>query len=126
MGGLSPKFNISIQVSIDGSKKSIHDSIRGDGSFEAAITGVEHLIRQGMQKRINFSTTIMKQNLTDLPNIFQLAKNMGISLCTVSSTQKKRDAGVNWNIIQNDVTRKDYENFYRYVFEHCNAQVSRT
>ena len=113
------KFNISIQVSIDGSNKSIHDSIRGDGSFEAAITGVEHLIRQGMQKRINFSTTIMKQNLTDMPNIFQLAKNMGISCVRFLPLRKQGNAGVNWNIIQNDVTRKDYENFYRYVFNHA-------
>jgi uncharacterized protein len=110
------KFNVSIQVSIDGSNKSIHDSIRGDGSFKAAITGVEHLIRQGMQKRINFSTTIMKQNLLDLPNIFQLAKNMGISCVRFLPLRKQGNAGVNWNIIQNDVTRKDYENFYRYVF----------
>jgi radical SAM protein with 4Fe4S-binding SPASM domain len=113
------KFNISIQVSIDGSNKSIHDNIRGDGSFEASITGVEHLIRQGMQKRINFSTTIMKQNLMDLPNIFQLAKNMGISCVRFLPLRKQGNAIANWNIIQNDVTRKDYENFYRYVFEHA-------
>jgi radical SAM protein with 4Fe4S-binding SPASM domain len=111
------KFNISIQVSIDGSNKSIHDSIRGEGSFAAAMTGVEHLIRQGMQKRIIFCTTIMKQNLMDLPNIFQLAKNMGISCVRFLPLRKQGNAGVNWNIIQNDVTRKDYENFYRYVFD---------
>jgi radical SAM protein with 4Fe4S-binding SPASM domain len=113
------KFNISIQVSIDGSNKSIHDSIRGDGSFEAALIGVEHLIRQGMQKRINYSTTIMKQNLSDLPNIFQLAKNMGISYVRFLPLRKKGNASFNWNIIQNDVTCKDYEYFYRYVFNHA-------
>ena len=113
------KFNIKIQVSIDGSNKSIHDNIRGDGSFEAAIIGVEHLIRQGMQKRINFCTTIMKQNLMDLPNIFQLAKNMGISCVRFLPLRKQGNASVNWNIIQNDVTRKDYESFYRYVFEYA-------
>ena len=113
------KFNIKIQVSIDGSNKSIHDNIRGDGSFEAAITGVEHLIRQGMQKRINFSTTIMKQNLMDLPNIFQLANNMGITCVRFLPLRKHGNASANWNIIQNDVTQKDYENFYRNVFEYA-------
>ena len=53
----------------------------------------------------------------DLPNIFQLAKNMGISCVRFLPLRKKGNAGVNWNTIQNDVTRKDYENFYRYVFE---------
>jgi radical SAM protein with 4Fe4S-binding SPASM domain len=61
----------------------------------------------------------MKQNFTDLPNIFQLAKNMGIPYVRFLPLRKKGNASFNWNIIQHDVTCKDYENFYRYVFEYA-------
>ena len=72
------RYNVSIQASIDGSTAEVHDSIRGAGAFYAAIKGIEHLKQRGLLSKINLCTTVMRQNIDDLPNIFPLARKLGI------------------------------------------------
>jgi len=111
------QFNVSIQVSIDGSTAAVHDSIRGAGSFYAAVKGIEHLKQRGLLNKINLCTTIMKQNINDLPNIFPLARRLGISFVRFLPLRKKGNARYNWQDIQGSVTAMDYEYFYAYVFD---------
>ena len=113
------QYNVSIQVSMDGATAKIHDSIRGKGSFAAAMAGLEHLKRRGLQKRINFCTTIMRQNLNDLPNIFNLARSTGIPFVRFLPLRKKGNARYNWDDIQSGVTAKDYETFFRYALHEA-------
>ena len=116
------QFNVSIQVSIDGSAAKIHDSIRGKGSFAAAMAGLEHLKRRGLQKRVNLCTTIMRQNLNDLPNILNLARSTGISFVRFLPLRKKGNAQHNWDDIQSGVTAKDYEKFFSYALHEAMDQ----
>jgi radical SAM protein with 4Fe4S-binding SPASM domain len=111
------QFNIAIQVSIDGSTAAVHDSIRGTGSFQEAITGVEHLKQRGLLNKINLCTTIMRQNISDLPNIFPLARKLGIPFVRFLPLRRKGNARDNWQDIQGSVTSADYEHFYAYVFD---------
>jgi radical SAM protein with 4Fe4S-binding SPASM domain len=113
------QFNVSIQVSMDGSAAAIHDRIRGKGSFAAAMAGLEHLKRRGLQKRINFCTTVMRQNLHDLPNMFDLARSTGVSFVRFLPLRKKGNARHNWDDIQSGVTAKDYEKFFRYALHEA-------
>ncbi len=115
-------FKIAIQVSIDGSSAEIHDAIRGNGSFASAMAGLEQLKRHGLQQRINFCTTIMQQNLVDLPNILSLARNTGISFIRFLPLRKKGNARSNWDQIHAGVTPQDYEHFFSYILREAIQQ----
>lgn len=116
------RFDVSIQVSIDGSTAAVHDSIRGAGSFCAAVKGIEHLQHRGLLNKINLCTTVMRQNIDDLPNIFPLARKLGIPFVRFLPLRRKGNARHNWQDIQGSVTAGDYERFYAYVFDTAMPQ----
>lgn len=67
-----------VSISIDGSTKETHDIFRGEtGAFEAALRGIDILKNAGLSFQIN--TTITKRNLTEIPNIYELALSLGAS-----------------------------------------------
>lgn len=57
----------SIQVSVDGSRPSVHDMCRGEGSFEKAVEGIRILREHGIN--VTVRVTIHKGNVRDLENI---------------------------------------------------------
>jgi len=116
------KFRVAIQVSIDGSTAAVHDSIRGEGAFNAAIAGIECLKKRGLLSKLNTSTTIMKQNINDLPNILKLASSLGIPLVRFLPLRKRGNAQINWQEVQGELTARDYELFYKYVYEKAILQ----
>jgi len=72
-----------IGISIDGSKPEIHDKIRGvPGTFNRAVNGIKLLKKY--KNRLNsdtiiyIQTTIMKDNIDDVPNILELSKELGV------------------------------------------------
>ncbi|MCE8424884.1 MAG: heme b synthase [Candidatus Methanoperedens sp.] len=61
-----------VSISIDGATKEMHDTFRGEpGAFEAALSGIDILKKEGLSFQIN--TTITKRNLSDIPRIYDLA-----------------------------------------------------
>lgn len=60
----------SVQVSIDGSTSSVHDSFRGKGNFEKAIRGIEHLRNNDVP--VDVRVTIHRQNVADLEKVAKL------------------------------------------------------
>jgi radical SAM protein with 4Fe4S-binding SPASM domain len=63
-----------VSISLDGATAERHDLIRGQGSFEAAMQGIEHL-RGKVDFQINF--TITRSSQSEVPAIFDLAKEAG-------------------------------------------------
>ncbi len=63
-----------VSISLDGATPQGHDRNRGQGSFAAAMRGIEHL-RGKVDFQINF--TITKKNESDLLSIFDLAGSIG-------------------------------------------------
>lgn len=67
-----------VQVSIDGSIPTTHDSMRGAGSFAKAVHGIECLRRSGV--KVGVRVTIHRKNVRDLANIARfLLEDMGLS-----------------------------------------------
>lgn len=56
-----------VQVSVDGSCAKVHDSCRGQGSFEGAVRGIRTLQRHRISVAVR--VTIHKNNVYDLENI---------------------------------------------------------
>jgi len=72
-----------IGVSIDGSKPEIHDKIRGvPGTFSRAVNGIKLLNKYkdllGSDTIIYIQTTIMNDNVDDVPNIVELSRELGV------------------------------------------------
>jgi len=63
-----------VSVSLDGATESGHDLIRGEGSFRAAMQGIENL-RGKVDFQINF--TVTRQNEAELLNLLDLAEGKG-------------------------------------------------
>jgi len=63
-------------ISIDGADAACHDAFRGvPGAFDAAMRGIDHLKRTGLEFQIN--TTVMRGNLTGFKSIFELCERIG-------------------------------------------------
>jgi len=105
---------ISVQISLDGSTAVIHDTIRGKGNFDKAVRGIKYLQDAGMKKRITLCTTIMKQNLHDLPAIISLANNLEITKIRFLPLRKVGSAEKKWDAISGMDTAQ-YESFFQYI-----------
>ncbi len=56
-----------IQVSVDGADAETHDSCRGKGSFEAAMRGINLLMRHGLT--VTVRVTLHRKNVKEIDNI---------------------------------------------------------
>ncbi len=59
-----------VHVSVDGHVKEIHDYVRGEGTFERTIQGLQNLVAEGIYVRVG--TVIFKQNDSYLRNVVDL------------------------------------------------------
>ena len=69
--GNSDKFNL--RISLDGSTAEIHDWLRGEGNFKAAINGLELLKKYNIRPR-EINMVIHKKNIDDIENVVRFAK----------------------------------------------------
>ncbi|MFW9875893.1 MAG: radical SAM protein [Candidatus Thorarchaeota archaeon] len=64
-----------VQVSIDG-LEDVHEQIRGNGTFEKAISAIRHCVNEGLYTCIG--TTITKQNVHQIYDLVDLAKSLNV------------------------------------------------
>lgn len=76
---------LTIQLSLEGATAASHDCIRGDGTFTAAMTGIQHLVAAGLGQRLNLAFTEMRHNLNQFPQLLQLAETFGIGAVTAGT-----------------------------------------
>jgi radical SAM protein with 4Fe4S-binding SPASM domain len=108
---LSGLENAHIQVSIDGSRKDIHDAIRGKGAFENALKGIGYLQEAGLGAKINLCATIMARNLSDLPQIIDLAGKLGVPGVRFLPLRRKGRAGG-----MAGAAAEGYTDFFDHIF----------
>lgn len=64
-----------LQVSLDGTR-SAHERIRGPGSFDKAVTAIQHSVEAGLRTNICF--TAMRSNAHLFPEMIELAVTLGV------------------------------------------------
>jgi radical SAM protein with 4Fe4S-binding SPASM domain len=64
-----------VQVSLDGSRKA-HDQIRGQGSYDKAISGIKKLVKKNIQ--VIIAHVITRVNKDDIEKILIIASNVGV------------------------------------------------
>ncbi len=74
-----------VQISVDGSRAEVHDSLRGSGSFAGAIRGLRILQDAGIP--VTSRVTIHRNNLDDLENTAHfLLEEIGMPSISTNST----------------------------------------
>ena len=64
-----------VSISFDGADAPTHDIFRGQGAFDLAIAGMNHLREVGVPYQIN--TTVARHNVDQMPETLALAKGIG-------------------------------------------------
>ena len=65
----------SVSISLDG-RKEANDRMRGEGSFDAALSGIRRLVGAGIGVSIKF--TLSRLNANDVPFVFDTALALGV------------------------------------------------
>ncbi len=74
---LLAKANVRTSVSIEG-MEAVNDSLRGPGHFRKALDALEVLKKGGVSTILR--TTLLRQNLHDVPELVELAKSRGVKI----------------------------------------------
>lgn len=69
---------IKIQISLDGATEGVHDSIRGRGSYRAAVKGIDALVQKGKAGDMVIAFTPMKCNVHEVTAIIDFARDREI------------------------------------------------
>jgi radical SAM protein with 4Fe4S-binding SPASM domain len=67
---------LRIQISLDGPTAEINDPIRGAGTFERIVTGLDLAVEAGM--RPTLTATILRRNIGSLDQVVRLASEHGV------------------------------------------------
>ena len=120
------RHDIFIQISMDGASPQVHDAIRGAGTFDRSIRAIRLLQECGLGDRLNLSTTIMDANLTNLPDIIQLAENIGVPVVRFLPLRRMGRAGRTWDNIAGGLSRESSEQFYDWIGRSTTPNASET
>ena len=67
-----------IQISMDGASAESHDLVRGDGSFDRTLRGLDCLLDAGMGPRIRVAFTEMAHNMGEIGRLMKRLEALGI------------------------------------------------
>jgi radical SAM protein with 4Fe4S-binding SPASM domain len=88
---------IKVQISLDGAKKETHDRIRGNGSFDSAVRGLDTLIEKGMGKDIVIAFTPMSLNVEEVSELIDFALEKGIPVIQFPPLSSSGRAKARWD-----------------------------
>ena len=88
---------VAIQVSMDGASPETCDGIRGKGVFNRAIEALKLLAATSIPTSIN--TVLTRQNAAEIPAMYELARDLGVSL-RVSRFRPSGRGADNWEALR--------------------------
>ena len=111
-----PTNNITfIRVSLDGASKETHNQIRGEATFQKAISNIKELVILGY--KIAITVTISQCNIHEASNILPLADQLGVSVVNfhVFSEEGRGITNSHWSL-----KPQDWIDFYESLgkFKH--------
>lgn len=103
-----------VQISLDGGTKEIHEKVRGDGSFEKAITAIKMLKKNAIKVSTKF--TVHKINLNDLTNYLDLTEELQVNFV---SAARYVPSGPRKNIKKYFLTRAETKEVYEQILYYA-------
>ena len=106
---------IKLQVSLDGACQVTHDHIRGVGSFDGAMQGIDNLLAVGKGSDLVIAYTPMKTNIDEVAAFIQLVQELGINIIQFPTLTRAGRAVDQWHNLQ-PTCRQQYE-LWQYLSE---------
>ena len=102
-----------IEISLDGAKAETHDNFRGiHGVFKKTLEGIRNCLKAGLYTCI--ATTVTKSNFEEIPEIYELAKKLGVQFLIFFNFIP---SGRGKNIINLDILPEQRENLLNFIYE---------
>ena len=73
-----PHHKICFQISLEGARPKIHDTLRDKQSFEKVFSGLLRLVEIGLGPNITVAFTETQSNIQDLPDLLDLLEKLGV------------------------------------------------
>lgn len=109
-----------VEVSLDGSVASTHDSFRGiAGAFKQTLKGIENCKKTGIYTCL--ATTLTKYNLKEIPDIVQLSKNLRVDRFMLFNFIP---TGRGKNILKQDVSPEEREQVLKDLYQELKSKVT--
>ncbi|HGO9414815.1 TPA: radical SAM/SPASM domain-containing protein [Bacillus cereus] len=90
----------SVTVSLDGPDKETHEYIRGTGTFQKAVTGLERVLgfrSENSPVRIGISSVLNQNNIFKAEEFLDLAKNLKVDYLILSAVHRVGNAREHWD-----------------------------
>jgi len=71
-----PAERLRLQISLDGASPDVNDPIRGDGTFERIVAGIQAAVGAGL--RTTITMVLLRHNLSDAAALVELAADLGV------------------------------------------------
>lgn len=102
-----------VEISIDGATAKTHDSFRGvSGAFDNAVKGLKNCVKEELCACI--ATTATKNNLEEIPEIIDLAEEIGAERFTYFNFVP---TGRGKEIYEQDISAQDREKLMHYLLD---------
>ncbi len=109
-----------IQISLDGASAESNDAIRGQGTFEKAVSGIRLLRKNGINVNVMF--TLQRRNVRDVPSIINLAVAEGISSLTI---ERFVPTGSGAKIRDELLSPEEIKRVFCYISERAEQETNR-
>lgn len=109
--------DMSLQVSLDGPNPLVNDRIRGKGSFDAAMKGINALLAQGLAQRIAISFSPNKMNISSVDEMMELLMGKGLPVLHMSVVSRMGRAEGSWRRLRPTVGE------FTAFFDHVHART---
>jgi len=107
-----------IQISMDGTSAQSHDLVRGNGSFDLALRGLDCLLDAGMGAQIRIAFTEMAHNMSEIGQLMKRLEASGIGQL-VSGTLIKGGRAGRTNRLRLPTANQYAEIVNRYRSDHA-------
>lgn len=88
----SAPCKIRIQVSLEGATSATNDLVRGKGSFDYAVDGLDLLKRMNLNRDVTLFVCLTRFNISEVDAILRLAERYDVSMLVFSQWQKQGNA----------------------------------
>jgi len=106
-----------VEVSLDGARAETHDSFRGiEGTFERTVNGIRNAVEGGLYTGI--ATVSTRNNLFEIPDIIELAKNLGVGRVIVFNFIP---TGRGEEIVDIDLSPERREELLKYLYKELSG-----
>ena len=100
-----------VQVSLEGSKPAINDTIRGDGSYQETLDAIRKMKRHRLT--VSIMATVSRINYQDIPALIELLDNEGVDTFAMERLiPEGRGELLRSQLLSSEELRKLYESVY--------------